>query len=167
MRLLRKLLGDSNRFVFLILAVSLIACQASLHELARDGDLDEVIRAIDTHRANVNAIDACGWSALHVATYYLQLPVVDGLLDRKANVNAQTTSYSAACMGFSHIPAGSTPLIIAAYYGAEDIVAMLLARGADVRIKNADGYTAIGYAREFEFRSVANILAKAAKEASP
>ena len=52
---------------------------------------------------------------------------------------------------YSHIPTGSTPLTIAAYYGQADIIQLLLARGADRMAKNADGYDAITYARKFDF----------------
>jgi ankyrin repeat protein len=108
--------------------------------------------------------DECGWTLLHYASYYQYTPVVDYLISRSANVNAKTVSPSGLCISFSHIPAGSTPLIIAAYYGQADIIQILLAHGANRTIKNAEGYDALTYARKFEFGLSAKELEGAAKD---
>jgi ankyrin repeat protein len=64
-----------------------------------------------------------GWSPLHYAATGSEAKIVAFLLDRGAPVNAPS-------------PNRSTPLMMAAGYGAEASVDLLLARGADKRLRN-------------------------------
>jgi ankyrin repeat protein len=52
--------------------------------------------------------------------------------------------------------------MVAAYLGKEGAVKALVARGADVNLKDGDGKTAIIYAREKGFPNIVKILEKAA-----
>jgi ankyrin repeat protein len=64
-----------------------------------------------------------GWSPLHYAATGNEPKIVAFLLDRGAPVDAPS-------------PNRSTPLMMAARYGAEASVDLLLARGADKRLRN-------------------------------
>lgn len=80
------------------------------------------------------AIHKAGWSPLHYAASGPQPKVVALLLARGAPIEAAS-------------PNGSTPLMMAAGYGAIDSADLLLARGADRRKRNAAGLTAADFAR--------------------
>lgn len=75
-----------------------------------------------------------GWTPLHYAATGPAVPLVQLLLDRGARIDARS-------------PNGSTPLMMAARYGAEGSVATLLQRGADPRLRNEKDMTAGDFAR--------------------
>ncbi len=56
---------------------------------------------------------------------------------------------------------GRTPLIVATMSGHTRIVAILLAKGADVRARDMEGWTAMRYARGFGHADIVALLAKA------
>jgi uncharacterized protein len=68
-------------------------------------------------------IHRAGWSPLHYAAAGSEPKIVALLLDRGAPIDAPS-------------PNRSTPLMMAARYGAEASVDLLLARGADKRLRN-------------------------------
>ncbi len=75
-----------------------------------------------------------GWSPLHYAATGPEPKLVRLLLERGAAINAEA-------------PNGSTPLMMAAQYGSEDSVKLLLLAGADVKRRNERGLTAADFAR--------------------
>lgn len=75
-----------------------------------------------------------GWSPIHYAATGPNPAVVALLLDRGAAVDALS-------------PNGSTPLMLAARYGVEASVDLLLARGADMTKRNEKGLDAAEFAR--------------------
>src|SRR2546421_715796 len=79
-------------------------------------------------------IDRPGWSPLHYAAPGPQPAVVKLLLDRGAAVDARS-------------PNRTTPLMMAAQYGSEASVDVLLARGADAKARNDRGLSAGDFAR--------------------
>lgn len=79
-------------------------------------------------------LDRPGWSPLHYAATGPEPKMVALLLDRGARVEALS-------------PNRSTPLMMAARYGAHESVPLLLNRGADPRARNDAGLTAADFAR--------------------
>jgi hypothetical protein len=75
-----------------------------------------------------------GWTPLHYAASSAQVSVVALMLENGADIDAQA-------------PNGNTALMMAARYGEEDGVALLLARGANKRLLNERGQSAQDFAR--------------------
>ncbi|GFR79813.1 oxysterol-binding protein [Elysia marginata] len=88
-----------------------------------------------------------GWSPLHLAVYFGQVPSVRLLLEFGANVNQLNA-------------AGESPLHLAAYTGREEIVGLLLQHGADTTLYNTAGQTAKSVARsEYILNMIAGLTA--------
>jgi ankyrin repeat protein len=79
-------------------------------------------------------VNKTGWSPLHYAATGPDPKIVALFLERGAIVDAES-------------PNRSTPLMMAARYGKEDSVKLLLARGADRKRTNDLGMTAADFAR--------------------
>lgn len=75
-----------------------------------------------------------GWTPLHYAATGPEAPLVALLLDKGARIDARS-------------PNGSTPLMMAARYGSEDSVKLLLTRGADLKLRNDRDLLAADFAR--------------------
>lgn len=100
---------------------------------ARSGDVAS-IRTLVAHGADPNAPDGVNdWTPLEHAVHKKQIASVVALLDAGADANRTD-------------PRGMTPLMMAAGYGYTDIVQTLLHRGADSRLRDRDGATALDYA---------------------
>jgi ankyrin repeat protein len=91
-----------------------------------------------------------GWTPLHYAATGPEPQVVSFLLDRGADIEARS-------------PNGTTPLMMAARYGAFDAAERLLARGAVPRARNDLGLSAADFAREGGREALAAQLERAAK----
>lgn len=74
-----------------------------------------------------------GWAPLHYAATGPEPKIVGLLLDRGAPIDAPS-------------PNRSTPLMMAARYGSESSVKLLLEEGADPTLKNEQGLTALDFA---------------------
>lgn len=79
-------------------------------------------------------VNRLGWTPLHYAASKGHLETVKLLLSHKALVNAPS-------------PDGTSPLMMAAYAGSEEVVRALLAAGADVTARNLRGEDAAVWAR--------------------
>jgi hypothetical protein len=75
-----------------------------------------------------------GWTPLHYAASGGGVDVLRWLLEQGAQIDATS-------------PNRSTALMMAARYGASESVEVLLARGADTRLRNDRGLTAADFAR--------------------
>ena len=75
-----------------------------------------------------------GWSPLHYAATGPEPRMVQLLIERGADIDALS-------------PNETTPLMMAAQYGSEDSVDLLLARGADLGRRNQKGLRAVDFAR--------------------
>lgn len=161
MELMTKHKARWSTSTVLLLGVGLFVsgcASLNVRQAVTNGDLASTRQHLETKGESPESPNDCGWTLLHLASYYQYPPLVEYLIQRKANVNAATAKHSDECMAYSKIPAGSTPLIIAAYYGQADIIDMLVRAGADRSRKNAEGYTALMYARKFEFSLSARAL---------
>jgi ankyrin repeat protein len=106
------------------------AGESALMMAALQGDL----AGLDMLLLRGARINQTGWSAIHYAATGPEPRAVRLLLDRGADVNARA-------------PNGSTPLMMAAQYGPEDSVKLLLERGAGARLRNQHDLRAADYAR--------------------
>lgn len=93
-----------------------------LHHAALEGSYEQVEQILDKHEHLVNVRDENGWSALHEAVRRGMLDVVKILLDRGAEVNAQTGKQQT----------GDSPLGLAMrFHGPDhDVTKFLESRGA-------------------------------------
>lgn len=80
------------------------------------------------------AVNRAGWSPLHYAATGPDPSIVRLLVERGGALDARS-------------PNGSTPLMLAAQYGSEDTVALLLEGRADPTLRNDLGLTAADFAR--------------------
>jgi ankyrin repeat protein len=94
-------------------------------------------------------VDRQGWAPLHYAASGPEPRFVGLLLERGASVDALS-------------PNRSTPLMMAARYGDERSVDLLLAKGADPKLRNDKGLNAADFAREGGREALAARLAKLA-----
>ena len=107
-----------------------LAGESALMIAAIKGDLASVKLLLD-RGARINQP---GWTALHYAASGREPKTVEWMLDRGAEVDALS-------------PNGSTPLMLAAQYGSEVSVDLLLARGANMALRNTQNLGAIDFAR--------------------
>ena len=95
-----------------------------------------------------------GWTPLHYASTGGQTSVMRLLLDNYAYIDAAS-------------PNGSTPLMMAAMYGTQDAVKLLLDAGADPTLKNAKGLGAIDFARQVQREDMVLMIAAAVRGRNP
>jgi ankyrin repeat protein len=134
-------------------------------EAAKNGDR-EALRALVQKKADVNATEGDGSTALHWASYKDDLESVDLLIRSGANVNAAndlgvTALWTASQNGSSAMVkrlldaganpnlallSGETPVMVAARSGYPKAVELLAAKGANVNERGARGQTALMWA---------------------
>ena len=124
--------------LFALTALLLGGCFAAtspfseLADVSRAGDV-AAIRQLVAHGADPNAPSGGNtWTPLHHAIHKHQTASVAALLDVGADPNRRAGTV--------------TPLMMAAGYGYDDIVALLLARGADPALRGEEGGTALDWA---------------------
>jgi len=98
----------------------------------RDGD---TVRALLDKGAKVNQP---GWTALHYAAASGDAAIAQLLIERGAKLDALSPRPSGAV----------TPLMMAAREGQDGIVRLLVAKGANVGLKNTEGVTAAQLAKQ-------------------
>jgi len=113
-----------------------------------DGD-EKRVHELIAAGAKLDLVDVRGWSALHVAAIFDHARIAKLLLDGKfegkgVDINRRTS-------------AGETALIWASFQGHEAVVRTLLARGADVTLRDRVG-TALTWARDFDRAAVVALL---------
>ena len=95
-----------------------------------DGQLAVVEALVLKHKAEVNKT---GWAPLHYASSTGQLSVAQFLIANGAKVNALS-------------PSETTPLMMAVNSGNDFLIKFLLDNGADIRMRNHEGFSAIDVA---------------------
>ncbi len=116
----------------------------------------------------INDVNAAGENALMMAALRGQVQLVDAILDRNVSINQPgwtALHYAATHNGpaaasliqrfldrYAYIdaesPNGTTPLMMAARYGTEESVVLLLEAGADAAQRNKLGLNALDFAKQ-------------------
>jgi uncharacterized protein len=112
----------------IVLALLLVGA-TPLVEAVKSGDKAAALALIE-RRADVNAPEADGTTALHWAVHQNDLDLAERLLRAGAKVNVKNDY-------------GATPMSEAAITGNVDMIERLLKAGADVESPNPDGQTAL------------------------
>lgn len=118
------------------------ADESPLMLAALGGQLDIAKRLID-QGADVNKT---GWTPLHYAATRGHIELMALLLDKNAYIDAAS-------------PNGTTPLMMAAFYGTPSAVKLLLEAGADPMLRNQKDLTAIDFAQRANRADSAEIIA--------
>jgi len=130
----------------------------------------EFVEKLVLSGAGVNVTDSGGWSPLMTASWYCRRQIVPFLLEHGAEVNAvDAEGYSALMHSVQNCPDGTTAalllrwgakinaqatkyqdtaLTVAAFYGNEHAVHVLVAAGADLNAKTYRRETALTIARD-------------------
>jgi uncharacterized protein len=98
-----------------------------------------------------------GWTPLHYVASADQehsLTIARILLERHAYIDAES-------------PNKSTPLMLAAQYGSQDMVQLLLDAGADVQLRNQLGLSAVDFAQRSERAFMVKLLQNAMQASRP
>ena len=122
-----------------------VADETPLMMAAMRGNLEWTMRLLDRGAA----INRAGWTPLHYAASGPAVAVVKLLLDRGAAIDAPS-------------PNRSTALMMAARYGAEEAVHLLLSRGASSKLRNDRQMTPADFARSAGREPLAVLLDAAA-----
>jgi uncharacterized protein len=147
---------------------------------ARAGDEDEVAAVLSIDNRLTRAVDADGWTPLHLAAHYDHVRVVTTLLANNADPSARSTNamrnqpLHAAAAGRATRAAralldggaevnatqagGYTPLHSAAQNGNRELVVLLLERGANMDVRTDDGRTPLMLAEAAGHAEVAELL---------
>src|SRR5262245_38385615 len=158
------------RLIFVACLVAAASAQTvevdrdALFAAIRQGARDDVERLI-ARGASPNAYDAQGTPALMAAALFADADMVEVLLKRGANPNLVDESGATALMWSvpdrvkvqrlldrgaavdTRSETGRTALLVAASYpGTVDLLRLLLARGADLRVQDRAGTTALALA---------------------
>jgi len=117
---------------------------------ALGGHLDTVKQLVE-RGADVNKP---GWAPLHYAATHGHVAVMYLLLERSAYIDAVS-------------PNGTTPLMMAAFYGTPSAVKLLLEAGADPLLKNQQELSAIDFAQRANRADSAEIIAAFVRARQP
>jgi polar amino acid transport system substrate-binding protein len=96
-------------------------------------------------------VNKTGWAPLHYAATGGHLDMIKLLIEENAYIDTES-------------PNQSTPLMLAAMYGTDAAVKLLLQEGADASIKNQQGMNAADFAAKVERMDLARFLDKQANE---
>ena len=114
------------------------------------GQLDMVKKLIE-RGADVNKT---GWTPLHYAATRSHDEIVNLLLEEHAYIDAES-------------PNGTTPLMMAAQYGGDSTVKLLLDAGADPSLRNRLGLSAADFAHRAKREQVADLIAAQMRKKQP
>jgi ankyrin repeat protein len=164
-------------FVVALWATTAAAAGLPLIDAARNAD-SEAVRRLLQEKADVNAAEPDGTTALHWASYRDDGVTAELLVRAGANVNAAndlgaTPLWTASLNGSASMVRllleaganpnaalllGETPLMVAARSGNANVVEQLLARGANVNARAARGQTALMWAVAQRHPDVVRVL---------
>lgn len=153
-----------------VAALRSLRSSLDFYEAAALGDLAIVVRQLNTSPTLLQAFAPDGFTALGLATFFAQAPIVEALIRAGANVNQAANNsfkvaplHSAVAAGHLEVTtmllaSGADPnlaqqqgvraLHSAAKQGRADLVKVLLGYGADVTLVMDDGTSALDFAKE-------------------
>jgi ankyrin repeat protein len=99
-------------------------------------------------------VNKTGWAPLHYAASGGHPGLISLLLENHAYIDAES-------------PNGSTPLMMAAMYGNEASVKLLLQEGADTKLKNQQGLSALDFAQRGKRPDAVDAIARAIRSKQP
>ena len=126
--------------------ITTAADETPLMMAAMRGNLDWTQRLLDRGAA----LNRTGWTPLHYAASGPEVAVVKLLLDRGAAIDAPS-------------PNSTTALMMAARYGPHESVELLLARGANPKLRNQRQMTPADFASSAGREPLARLLEAAAR----
>lgn len=146
---------NRTRVYLIILAVALaaasrLAAQVTIFEAAESGDIETVARLLKADPKLVEAANAEGDTALHLAAgcrrgEQAALPIIRLLLENGAVMEARNES-------------GQTPLLYAAYAGFRQAVEFFLGKGASFQYQDRNGRSPLHYAAREGKAAVVELL---------
>ena len=110
---------------------------------------EDIAKRLMNKGADVNKT---GWTPLHYAASGGKVPLLKLLIENHAYIDAES-------------PNGTTPLMMAAMYGTGAAVDFLLQQGADSRLQNQQGLTALDFAQRGERPDAIKSLSNPARNA--
>jgi ankyrin repeat protein len=111
----------------------------------------DLVRKLIARDADVNKP---GWTPLHYAATSGHLEIMALLLEHHAYIDAES-------------PNKTTPLMMAAYYGTQEAVKLLLDAGADPTLRNDLGMTAVDFAQKGGRKDAAALIGAAVRGSKP
>ena len=158
--------------------------QTGLYIALREPSPKVVQILMDWPKTDVNKLNAQGESVLMLASLEGQPAFVSKLIKKGADVNKPgwTPLHYAASGGHASViamllennayidaesPNGTTPLMMAAMYGSEESVNLLLQEGADPKLKNQQGLTALDFAQRGKRPDAIQAIAAAIRSKQP
>lgn len=150
--------------------------QLSIHQAARDGNVEVIQLLLKQESGNIDMVDNDGVTPLCIAAYDGHVGVVKLLLESGANVNLMCNDGNplfVACQnGHSEVVklllekcadvelecCESNSLFIAAQQGHADVVKELLNGGANVNFARKDGFTSLSIASQVGHLDVVKVL---------
>lgn len=96
--------------------------------------------------ADMDALDNEGVSVFDMAITYNNITMVNYMLDKGIDINKTQRN------------SGFTPLMCASCYGRNEIVILLLARGADKEVVDKKNFSAIDFARKMNKKSILKLF---------
>ncbi len=142
--------GDANSVLSLSTAGAdvnyIVPSGQSVLEIAVASEKNEAVEVLLAKGANVNSADKMGTTPLHVAAQAGNVELVKKLLAKGADPNARTSKAAPQAKGaaagpFRAPPGELTPLHLAAKANHEEVMRLLVAAGADPKLKAQGGTT--------------------------
>jgi uncharacterized protein len=111
------------------------------------GRTEAVFEQVDADPSLLAAHNPDGWTPLHLASFFGELEVAKGLLNRGAEVDSRSSNAME-----------NTPLHAAAAGGNIEMLELLLGRGADANARQRGGWTALHAAAQSGNLRIAEVL---------
>ena len=118
----------------------------NISEIIRSGQVEALAEVLQSNPGAVNNPDERGFTPLVLATYLNQKEIANTLLDMGADIDVQD-----AIMG-------NTALMGVCFKGSFELAKLLIDKGADKNLKNANGQTALDFAKEGGYQDIQKLL---------